>query len=209
MSRIGVGFDALFAACERLSIPVTAGPPRADVPADVLGQPLDATLRAVFREHDGMWWSAPEFSLRIYPLEGADAFEWRNLSLRRSSDDYVPPYPFESLLVFAQYGRRASYLATVPSLADAAGRQPVLYLDTHEDPWAVPVAASVDAAFGVLAEYLARARLQEVNFPLDVADLISSDAALASRVTAKEFDAWTRGDASLQEWLQQTFKRGA
>jgi hypothetical protein len=214
MNQIGPGFEAFRRTCERHSIAANFGPRRTRVPKTVLGQPLEPTLRALYREHDGVWWSAPEFSLRVYPLEGPDALESNNAGLRRSGGDYVPPYPFEDLLAFAQYGRQASYLATVPSLADDAGRQPVLYLDTHEDPWAVPVASTADRAFELLSLYieeaikrLGRAGLTEIVFPLDVPDLISADAVLSAMVASKAFEVWTRGDQSIRKWIQNTFKR--
>lgn len=208
------GFEALRAACERLLIPADFGPPRADAPESVLGRPLEPALRALYREHDGVWWSAPGFSLRVYPLDGPDALEWRNEGLRRSGADYAPPYPFDDLLAFAQYGRQASYLATVPALADGSGRQPVLYLDTNEDPWAVPVASSVDAAFALLSRYLDRstarlglAGLDEAGFPFDALELVAADAPLRGKAASGGFDAWTRGDPSVREWVRSLTER--
>lgn len=201
------GFETLRRTCERLSIAVTLGAPSREAPATVLGQALDPALHEVYLEHDGVWWSSPEFSLRIYPLEGPDALEWRNISLRNSSADYLPPYPFDDLIAFAQYGRQSSYLAAVPKLGDESGRQPVLFLDTNEDPWAVPIASSVEGAFTTLAHCLDRAagNLTEVGFPLESSDLIGKDDSLASLVRSGKFKNWTRGDESIQDWIRKTF----
>jgi hypothetical protein len=211
--KIGTGFETLRRNCDRLSISATFGSPQTEVPSTILGQPLEQTLRALYHEHRSVCWSSPEFSLTIYPLEGPDALEWRNVSLRHSGADYMPPYPFDDLLAFAQYGHQASYLATVPALASKDGEQPVLYVDTHEDPWAVPIGYSVDATFALLSHYidhratkqLGRVGLVEINFPLDIPDLISTDAVLSELVVSKEFEAWTRGDESIHEWICRTF----
>jgi hypothetical protein len=191
MSAIGAGFDALQAACDLHGIAAEFGRPRPDAPAAVLGQPLEPTLHALYREHDGAWWSSPEFSLRIYPLDGPDALEWRNTSLRHSAADFTPPYSFDDLLSFAQYGRQASCLVTIPSLVDDSGAQPVLYLDVHEDPWAVPIASSVDRAFAVIAQYLNRAAGKvDVTFPYAVRDVIEPDERLATLMRSNAFARW-------------------
>lgn len=214
MNPSATGFAALQASCAQQGIPCTLGPPAAAVPDTLLGQPLDPALQALYRQHDGVSWSAPEFALDIYPLSGSDTLESSNASLRNSADDYVPPYPFADLLVFAQYGHQAAYLAAVPALAGAGGQQPVLYLDANEDPWAVPIASGVDAAFAVLSRYMERATEQggrsglgEVTFPLDVPELIAADRALVRQVQAQAFAPWIRGDESIQDWVQQTFAR--
>jgi hypothetical protein len=158
-SGVGPGFEAFSERCRRWGIELEAEARRKRVPASVLGQPLEPTLRRLYAVHDGVSWHPPAggVELDIYPLTGDYALARQNDILRGYSDDHVPRYPFEELLVFAQVGLRASHLATVPALADAEGRQPVVYLDVHEDPWAVPIASSVDGAFALLARYIDRA----------------------------------------------------
>jgi hypothetical protein len=208
------GFSALRRTYARLGISADFGPPPAAVPQTILGAPLDPDLRALYQANDGMHWAAPDFDLRIYPLTGPDALEWRNLSERRSSGDYVPPYPFDSLVIFAQYGLRASYLASIPTQADQAGHQTVLYVDLHETVWAVPIASSVDRTFALIGNYLeesvaryGRSGLIEVQFPLDVPSLVANDAELVDRVKTGALAEWIRGDVSIQEWLRSAFDR--
>lgn len=208
MKVIGNGFAALQQTCARLKIVADFGPAAATVPDTLLGAPLDPELRALYLAHDGIRWSASDFYLRIYPLTGPDAIEWRNISQRRSPDDYVPPYPFDSIIVFAQYGLRASYLATIPVLADKTGHQPVLYVDAHETVWAVPIASSVDRAFALISSYLegaiaqyGRSGLVEAQFPLGMPRLVASDTALVARIKAGVFSKWIGEDVFVQGWI--------
>jgi hypothetical protein len=216
MSSVVKAFDAFNGECRRLGIAASLGEPASVVPALVLGQPVDPCLAALYAAHDGARWSASDFALSIYPLAGPDSLEWRNESLRRSADDFSPPYPFGELILFAQYGLQASHLALAPALADDGGRQPVLYLDLHEEPWAVPVASDLDQLFALLARYLDRAMgpaspgeggIEELNFPFDIGDLVGSDSALVERVKAGEFERLARGDASIEEWMAKTFQQ--
>lgn len=191
------GFERWRAACRAHGVAELPAAAPIPLPATVLGQALDPALRDIYAEQNGGWWSSNQVTLRIYPLDGPDALAWRNESIRRAADDFVPPYPFDDVLLFAQFGRQASYLAILPARADAAGHQPVLYLDTHEDVWAVPVAASVDAALALLADWLPGAE----NFPQEVPDLLARDSAFAARVRAGEFAAWLGQNAEILAWL--------
>ncbi len=64
------------------------------------------------------------------------------------------PAPFKGLLVFAQDPGLAYYFATVPSLADDKGIQPVVWVDTYEDLCAIPIASSVDRLFDTYSRAL-------------------------------------------------------
>lgn len=212
MTAACIGFSALQRVSARFGITTDFGPPPPNVPETMIDAPLDPELRPLYQMYDGMHWRAPDFDLRIYPLTGPDALEWRNLSQRRSPDDYVPAYPFDSLIIYAQYCLRASYLATIPALADQSGCQPVLYVDTHETVWAVPIASTVDGAFALISRYLedtvaryGRGGVSEVQFPLDIPGLVANDAALVTRVKSGAFAKWIRGDASIQAWLSTAF----
>ncbi|HLM42573.1 MAG TPA: hypothetical protein VK458_01845 [Myxococcaceae bacterium] len=48
----------------------------------------------------------------------------------------------------------AYHYATVPCLADARGLQPVVKVDMHEEPYAVPLASNVDRFFDTYSRYL-------------------------------------------------------
>lgn len=213
MSTPESGLSTLEQVLGRLGISANVGSRMAVPPETLLGAPLDTELRTFYQARDGVLWSAADFYVRIYPLTGPDSLEWRNVSQRRSPEDYIPPYPFDRMIVFAQYGRRASYLATVPSLADEDGRQPVIYVDTSETVWAVPIASSVDRLFALIANYLEEAMtrygrdgLSEMQFPLDVPRMVGKDEALASQVRAGSLADWVRADdPSIQDWFGQAF----
>lgn len=64
--------------------------------------------------------------------------------------------PFNGLLVFAKEPALAYYFATVPSLADDNGIQPVVWVDTYEDLCAIPIASSVDRFFDTYSRALER-----------------------------------------------------
>ena len=211
MSDIGPGFDALVGQCRKLGMVPTLGPPSGEVPETILNQPLDTALARLYAAHDHVWWW-DELYLHVWPVHGHDGIGPKNESQRAYGEDYVPPYPFEELLIWAQLGRQASYLASVPALADARGAQPVLLLDTHEDPYALPLAFGADAAFALLARYLERATatggragIEELCLPWDVGDLVASDAPLREVVRGGRLDAFTRGDASVEHWIETTF----
>jgi len=66
------------------------------------------------------------------------------------------PVPFKGLLVFAKEPGLAYYFATVPTLADDQGIQPVVWVDTYEDLYAMPIASSVDRFFDTYSRALER-----------------------------------------------------
>lgn len=199
------GFTRFCEACARHRIDVQLAPPPYAAPSrELFGATVEPTLREIQRTHAGAFFLAPDFYLHVFPVEGDVTFEHHNRALRRSSTDHVPPYPFEGLHVFAQLGRQASYLATVPGLVDAGGRQPVLYVDDHETPWALPLATSVDATFAVLAEFL-DVRESDRTFPWDCSLLIGGDPGLRALVRSGALDPWIRGDRSIHRWIASTF----
>lgn len=211
MTDIGAGFDQFADVCRELGVVAKLGEPASDVPQSLFGQSLEETLVQFYRNHDGGWWSAPQFDLRVYPLEGADSLEWRNASIRRAEEG-ADAYPYGRLLTFAQYGRRAAYLATVPSTENNVKRQPIVFLDDSETPWAVPIASSLDGAFKLLAAYLRSASakaglagVEEISFPLEVSELIAADDALRRQVRSGDLDAIAGDDASIRDWITNTF----
>ncbi|KFA89861.1 hypothetical protein Q664_32510 [Archangium violaceum Cb vi76] len=64
--------------------------------------------------------------------------------------------PFRGLLVFAKEQALAYYFATVPGLADEQGIQPVVWIDTYEDLYALPIASSIDRFFDTYSHSLER-----------------------------------------------------
>lgn len=200
------GFSSLLAVVRGPGWTVRLGPPASQVPATILGAPLDRELAGLLAQHDGVQiWGDP-FALFVRGLSGPESIEQDNTGLRRL--DVGQPYPFDGLVSFAQVAYKASYLACVPALADGAGRQPVVYLDTHEDPWAVPVASGVDRALGLLARYLEFAAAQgpdgltDVLFPWHVPHFVRDDAPLVTLAASGAFDPWLGIEPAAREWVE-------
>jgi hypothetical protein len=89
--------------------------------------------------------------------------------------------------------------ATVPGLADAQGRQPVVMVDIYEfEPKVMPVASNVDRLFDTFARYLeVQASLPQyqesgetdVMFPWDAAEILARDEQLVELMRAGRFDS--------------------
>lgn len=181
------GFDAMVAEARRLSFAVQLGPPASAVPDVLCGAPIDAELAALLRQHDGARLRGHPFAVFVRGIAGPESIEWSNRGLRAIED---VAFPFHDLVAFAQVGYQASYLACLPAHADRMGRQPVVYLDTHDTPSAVPLAASIDGAFASIARYLAQARVAD-----DLIDLVFPDAVI-------EDDPWRGVSDAAHAWIR-------
>ncbi|HLM45255.1 MAG TPA: hypothetical protein VK458_15375 [Myxococcaceae bacterium] len=114
----------------------------------------------------------------------------------------------EPMIVFG--GNIYTY-ATVPSLADERGWQPVVEVDTYEgEPLVMPVASNVDRFFDSYSRYLeavvADPRYLETGetellFPLHATDILARDERLVELMRAGRFDALMKNaDDSLRRW---------
>jgi hypothetical protein len=200
------GFDRLRAVCQRRSLSLELSPPSASAPrhTDTLfGEPLDPQLAALYKRLGG----ATLGPLVLY--ETGDGFEdlvpW-NQRLR----GYDPAH-YSSCLLFGQESGFAFYYGTVPKLADAQGRQPVVYLEAMDVQFAIPVASCVDRFFNLYASYLefaakppdfAETGIASVHFPWDVQHLIVQDAPLIEQVRAGRFDFLSNNYRDALQWLQ-------
>lgn len=106
----------------------------------------------------------------------------------------------------------AFYYGTVPKLAGAQGRQPVVYLEAMDVQFAIPVASCVDRFFDLYASYLelaakppdlAKTGIPSVYFPWDVQHLIVQDAPLIEQVRTGRFDSLSKDYRDAMEWLQK------
>jgi hypothetical protein len=200
------GFDRLKAVCQRRSLSMELSPPLASTPhrTDTLfGEPLDPQLAALYERLGG----ATLGSLVLYkPGDGfEDLVPW-NQRLR----GYDPAH-YSSCLLFGQESGFAFYYGTVPKLADAQGRQPVVYLEAMDVQFAIPVASCVDRFFDLYASYLelaakppdfAETGIPSVHFPWDVQHLIVQDAPLIEQVRAGRFDFLSNNYRDALKWLQ-------
>jgi hypothetical protein len=178
--------------------------PIAGVP--ISGLPFDARLAAVhshvghFRIKEGF------FLLR---LVDAQKFDLTRVNERWRRDQ---PEPFRSLLVFAKEDLLACYYGTVPSLADESGVQPVVDIDIHSAPHAIPVASDVDRFFDTYARYIEALvespcfeedGFSSLAFPWDVPSLIAADRPLVEMLRAGRFDFLMPRNDETRRWVAQ------
>lgn len=201
------GFEDLVSTVRELRLPLQLRPP-APAPRELveaLGQPLDAELAAIYREHAN---GGRIGELLLYPVrESAQDLAFSNTSAR-SVPELDPR--IHDVILFSQLGFQATHLATVPGAGTPEGTQPVVFVDINESWLALPVASSVDAAFRLLARYLellaarsgVEAGLLEVLFPWDVPELVARDRELRQQIAAGAFDQLLeRSDPETATWL--------
>jgi hypothetical protein len=97
--------------------------------------------------------------------------------------------------IFAAEPMMAYHYATVPALADAQGRQPVVMVDVYEEPYAMPVASDVDGFFDAYSRYLESLIAApggredpQLTFPWSVSDIIGRDGRLVEMIHEGRFD---------------------
>ncbi|MCY1081787.1 hypothetical protein [Archangium lansingense] len=120
--------------------------------------------------------------------------------------------PFGSLLVFGKEDMLAYYYATVPRLADARGWQPVVKLDMHEAPYALPLASNIDSFLDTYSRYL-EALVEEpeyeelgsaaLAFPWQVPEIFARDQQLVQMLRDARFDFLLPGDDETRAWISQ------
>jgi hypothetical protein len=116
--------------------------------------------------------------------------------------------------IFAGEPMMAYHYATVPDLADAQGRAPVVMVDIYEDPYALPVASDVDRFFDAYSHYLetlmdipgAREEAQ-LTFPWSIPAVIGRDAALVKMIHEGRFDL-LMPNAEARGWSQKVVDAG-
>ncbi|WP_309893512.1 hypothetical protein [Archangium sp.] len=101
--------------------------------------------------------------------------------------------------------------ATVPRLADEQGRQPVVRVDTYEEPYALPVASNVDRFFDTYSRYLEavvadpdyqRTGDSDLLFPSHATELLARDERLVELMRAGRFDSLMKiRDDSTRRWV--------
>jgi hypothetical protein len=97
-------------------------------------------------------------------------------------------------------------------LADAQGRQPVVHVDTYEEPYALPVASNVDRFFDTYSRYLEAAVAAAPDYlaegappfslPWGVPELLARDEALVESLRAGRFNSlMLADDLETQAWI--------
>jgi hypothetical protein len=173
---------------------------------------LDPLLAAVYTRVDFIGIKEGFELFRTQPTRWLELFQ-DNEDWRRDR-----PAPFDALLVFGKEDALATYYATVPSLADAAGRQPVVEVDIHEEPYAIPLASDVDRFFDTYSRYwealitapdYAEEGPAALTFPFGVPELAARDEALVRMLREGRFDfLGVKKDRSIREWIENVTALG-
>jgi len=170
----------------------------------VAGAPLDPLLAAM---HTQVGYIGLDEGFTL--LRAGDA---RHSDLLRANERWRRDRaePLGSLLVFGKEEMLAYYYATIPHLADARGQQPVVKVDVHEEPYAVPLASNIDCFFDTYSRYLevlvAEPEYDELGpavltFPWQVPELIARDKPLVELLQAGRFDFLMPKDEETRTWV--------
>jgi hypothetical protein len=205
------GLQRLFEVCGRhglslKTLPSEGSPP---TPAELfLGQPFDPILAALYRKFRGAL-------LGDFQLYAWGSGERQLLDVNDGMRDFQEE-PYLSSLLFGQIPMLAYYLATVPSLADARGIQPVVFIDGYEHHRVLPVASNIDEFFMAFSIYLERAvatpeyaveRCIGLHFPTSVPDVIAHDRRLVEALVAGSFKRLMRNDGESREWISKVYDK--
>jgi hypothetical protein len=191
------GLERLMEVCQRLNLCLETLPPaREPLKAGSLleGLPFDPVLASVYArlglarfatELIGAGWRLKHSDDQVHKLEEENK-RWRE----RWWEELGEP-----MIVFG--GDLYTY-ATVPRLADERGRQPVVQLDTYEEPYILPVASNVDRFFDTYSRYLEAVVVDpeyqqtgksDLLFPGHVPDILARDERLVELMRSRRFDA--------------------
>jgi len=187
------GLDRLLAACEKYPVRAEIRKPWAGAPtagALLLDRLFDPMLAAFYSRLGGL-----HFYLKLF----VEPCNEQVNGILMANEEVQPywPEPFRSLLIFGRQEALAYRYATVPSLADAQGFQPVVMVDPYEYIHAVPIASNVDRFFDAYARYLEfiyeTPDLRDDSdarppFPRGVPEIIAADRTLVGMLAAGRFD---------------------
>jgi hypothetical protein len=202
------GLERLLEVCQRLNLGLETSPPAHEpLRAGSLleGVPFDPILANVYARFGHavfarkvMCWSLAASNDDDHDLEEMNK-RWRKKWWEELG---------EAVLVF---GGDVYTYATVPGLADARGRQPVIMVDTYEfEPKVMPIASDVDHFFDSYSRYLetkvSHPRHQEsggagIRFPWDATDVLARDERLVDLMRAGRFDSLMKNvDDQTHRW---------
>ncbi|WP_309894979.1 hypothetical protein [Archangium sp.] len=205
------GLERLMEVCRRLNLRLETLPPTREplrAGSLVAGLPFDPVLASVYARLGharfatglgGAGWILERSDDQVHELEEENK-RWG----KRWWEELGEP-----VILF---GCNLYIYATVPSLADERGWQPVVEVDTYEpDPVVMPVASNVDRFFDSYSRYLealvAQLRCIEswenkLRFPWDATEILARDERLVELMRAGRFEALMRnGDDSTRRWV--------
>jgi len=203
------GLERLVEVCQRLNLGLETSPPaREPLKAGSLleGVPFDPVLANVYaRMGQGIFASQVRCLSLDKSNDDAHRLEESNKWWRENYWEMLG----EPVIVFG--GSTFTY-ATVPGLADAWGRQPVVHIDIYEyDPKVIPVASNVDRFFDSYSRYLeavvAESSYQEseeveFTYPWDSTEILARDERLVELMRAGRFEPLMKHvDDSTRRWV--------
>jgi hypothetical protein len=206
------GLERLMEVCQRLNLGLKTSPPAREplrAGSSLEGIPFDPVLASVYARlgHAAfatkvMGWVLTQSDDEAHRLEEKNK-RWREEWWGELG---------EPVIVFG--GDIYTY-ATVPGLADAWGRQPVVEVNTYEfdEPYVMPIASNVDRFFDSYSRYLealvAHPRYQasgetDLLFPWHATDILARDERLVELMRAGRFDSLmknTRESNATRRWF--------
>jgi hypothetical protein len=185
------GLDRILDVCQRLNLGLETSPPaREPLKAGSLleGVAFDPVLASVYAR---LGYAVFATRVRSFVLTRSDDQVHRLEENNRWWRENYWELLGEPVIVFG--GSTFTY-ATVPGLADAWGRQPVVHVDTYEyEPRVMPVASNVDRFFDTYARYLEEVLAHpgyqesgevELTFPWDATGILARDERLVELMRA-------------------------
>jgi len=213
------GFERLTGVLSEFDVPPLLKPvfPHAPKAGElVLGSPFDPQLATLYSLTDG-----GELGDLLLFCFGKDPHSnilrfnkvWRDIA------EETPAFEKE-LLYFGAEAGASCYFAVVPSLANAEGVQPVLYIDEYEQTLVYPFASSVDKAFSVWAQYcekrLVKYGVLEMwkveEYDVDIMNeigLIAEDHELIRMMKAGSFDRFVNQTPVCRKWVDSVIRAAA
>ncbi len=206
------GLKRLMEVCQRSNLSVETSPPvKEPLKAGSLleGLPFDPVLASVYArlghamfatELVGAGWRLKRSDEDRHGLKEKNKW-WREAWWEELG---------EPMIVFG--GDLYTY-ATIPRLADERGRQPVVQVDTYEEPYALPVASNVDRFFDSYSRFLETLVADpdyqqtgdtDLHFPWDATDILARDERLVELMRAGCFDSLMKiRDDSTRRWFEK------
>jgi len=213
------GLERLTGVLSQFDIPPRLKPAFSHAPKAgelVLGSPFDPQLATLYSCTDG----GRVGDLRLFCFgkdshaEIIDFNEWW-----RDNDLEILAFRKEVLYFGGEVGA-SCYFAVVPSLADAEGVQPVLYIDEYEETFIYPFASSVDKAFNLWAHYCEKRlvkygllemwKVEEYDFSIKKEiRIIIEDHELIRMMKAGSFDRFVNQSRVSRMWVDSVIRAAA
>jgi hypothetical protein len=208
------GLDRLLTSCRRLGLDIKTTPPRDSPPEAgvwVEGIPLDPLLASFYARFGQVVLATRAAGMGLFQWD--DSVNRLEVENHRWRELWQPRLPVP-LFVFGGTTGMAYFYATVPGLADESGRQPVVEVDTYEEPYALPIASDVDQFFYTYARYLealladpgyAEYGSAALSFPWRVPEILAQDERLVELLRAGRFDSLLK-DEEVRAWVGQVLQ---